>query len=190
MFERFTTQARSVAVRAQHEARELGHSAVGSEHVLLALLGERPSAGARVLDGFGLDLEEVRRLVAHRSRHGEAALGDEEAEALRTVGIDLDEIRHAAEEAFGPGALEAGMRPRGHLPFSRGAKTVLELSLREALLLGHAYVGTEHVLLGLMREGHGTGARILQDLGIAPGRVREAVSVEVERGGDRPGRTA
>ena len=190
MFERFTAQARSVAVRAQHEARELGHTAIGTEHVLLALLAERPSAGARVLDALGIDPEEVRRLAARRSRHGGAGLDDEDAEALRIVGIDLDEIRQATEEVFGPGALGSRRKARGHLPFSRRAKAVLELALREALRLDHPYIGTEHVLLGLVREGHGTGAAILGELGVTPERVREEVLVEIERGGDRPERTA
>lgn len=190
MFERFTAQARSVAVRGQQEARGLGHSAIGTEHVLLGLLAERPSAGARVLDGFGLDLDEVRRIVARGSHHGRNTFGDEDVEALRTVGIDLDEIRHAAEEAFGPGALEGRPNAPGHLPFTPRAKAVLELALREALRLGHRHIGTEHILLGLVREGHGTGPKILQEHGLELGRVREAVLAEIERGGDRPGRTA
>ena len=79
------------------------------------------------------------------------------AKALTAVGLDVDMVRAELDARVGRGA----STPKGHIPFTPRAKTVLELSLREALKLGHNYIGTEHVLLGLIREGQGVGAQIL-----------------------------
>lgn len=190
MFERFTTQARSAVVQAQDEARRLGSANVGTEHVLLGILGDPTCAGARVLTGLGLELEPLRDDVARADRADRApAAGDEEA--LRTLGIDLDQVRRAAEETFGPGALE---RPRvgrrGHIPFTPRSKRALEAALREALRLGHRYIGTEHLLLGLVRVGGSIATRIVRGRGVTVEQVRDAVAQEVAQGGDRPGRTA
>lgn len=195
MFERFTSQARSVAVRAQSEARELGHHHVGTQHVLLGLLGEAESAGGRVLHELGVRRGDVRAEVERTFVREPTGFSDEDADALQSLGIDLDEIRRTMEEAFGPGALERGLRRRpgrgrGHIPFTPGAKKALELSLREALHLGHSYIGTEHVLLGLVRDEARSAARMLLTRGIDRKRVREAVLREVAAGGDSPGRTA
>jgi ATP-dependent Clp protease ATP-binding subunit ClpC len=93
------------------------------------------------------------------------------AKALETVGISLEAIRDQVEETIGQGQAA----PTGHIPFTPRAKKVLELSLREALQLGHNYVGTEHILLGLIREGEGVAAQVLRTLGADLNRVREAV---------------
>ena len=113
MFERFTTQARAVVIDAQHEARELGHRRVGTQHVLLAMARAPDSAGGRVLATLGL--EPVELFEAVTSSVGEEGTGfsDEDAHALRSVGIDLDEVRRTVEEAFGPGALDDEVAPSG-----------------------------------------------------------------------------
>jgi ATP-dependent Clp protease ATP-binding subunit ClpA len=125
MFERFTNKARHVVVLAQEEARKLGHNYIGTEHVLLGLLGETDGYAFRALEGFGMSL----------------AGGREEVKAI-----------------VGPGSTP----PSGHIPFTPRAKKTLELALREALQLHHNYIGTEHILLGVIREGEGVGAQVLR----------------------------
>ena len=126
MFERFTNRARHVVVLSQEEARLLSHNYIGTEHILLGLLGEPESIGGQVLAGFGLTLDGVRGEVVEKIGRGKSA-------------------------------------PSGHIPFTPRAKKTLELSLREALSIKHNYIGTEHILLGLMREGEGVAAQILRD---------------------------
>ena len=125
MFERFTNTARHVVVLAQEEARRLNHNYIGTEHVLLGLLGEREGIALRVLESFGMSLDGARQ------------------EVTDLVGAG----KHA---------------PKGHIPFTPRAKKTLELSLREALRLHHGYIGTEHILLGLIREGDGVAAQIMK----------------------------
>jgi ATP-dependent Clp protease ATP-binding subunit ClpA len=125
MFERFTNRARHVVVLAQEEARLLHHNYIGTEHILLGLLGEPESVGGTVLAGFG---------------------------------ITRDIARVEVEDAVGLGKKQMS----GHIPFTPRAKKVLELSLREALQIRHNYIGTEHILLGLIREGDGVAAQILR----------------------------
>ncbi len=172
MFERFTDRARKVTVDAQALARRLGHRHIGTEHLLLALL-EGDGVAAQVLAGLGITPAAVEREVL--AEVGRGPLGSRDAEALGAIGIDLDEVRRRIEASFGPGALQwhpdphwRGDRPRpgGHIPFSPRAKKVLELSLREALALKHKHIGTEHILLGLIREGEGLAAMVLTGAGL------------------------
>src|ERR1700716_2143012 len=93
------------------------------------------------------------------------------AKALESLGISLEGVRQQVEEIIGQGQ----QAPTGHIPFTPRAKKVLELSLREALQLGHNYIGTEHILLGLIREGEGVAAQVLQKLGADLNRVRQQV---------------
>jgi len=93
------------------------------------------------------------------------------AEALKALGISLGPVRQQVEEIIGRGQ-EA---PQGHIPFTPRAKKVLELSLRESRQLGHDYIGTEHILLGLIREGDGVAAQVLVRLGADQNRVRQQV---------------
>ena len=93
------------------------------------------------------------------------------AKALESLGISLEAVRHQVEEIIGRGK-EA---PSGHIPFTPRAKKVLELSLRESLQLGHDYIGTEHILLGLLREGEGVAAQVLVRLGADLNRVRQQI---------------
>ncbi len=93
------------------------------------------------------------------------------AKALDALGISLDTVRQQVEEIIGQGQ----QAPSGHIPFTPRAKKVLELSLREAQQLGHNYIGTEHILLGLIREGDGVAAQVLVKLGADLNRVREQV---------------
>ena len=143
MFERFTNRARHVVVLSQEEARLLNHNYIGTEHILLGLLGEPESIGGQVLASFGLTLDGVREEVVGKIGRGKKQLS-------------------------------------GHIPFTPRAKKTLELSLREALAIKHNYIGTEHILLGLIREGDGVAAQILRehaDLAQIRAAVLEAVSV-------------
>jgi ATP-dependent Clp protease ATP-binding subunit ClpA len=198
MFERFTEPARTVVRDAAEEARALRHRFIGTEHLLLALLAVDTGVARSVLwdAGLGHDrvVEEVERLVGR----GQDPLGEADAEALRAIGIDLEAVRAAIEESFGPDALQPpeppapaswllGRRrkpaPRptgGRVPFSARAKKVLELSLREALRLGHDHIGTEHLLLGIIREGDGVAAKILVDTGISLDELRSRVMAALE----------
>jgi ATP-dependent Clp protease ATP-binding subunit ClpA len=170
MFERFTDRARQVLVRARDESRELGHNFIGTEHLLLGLVAGEGVA-ARVLAARGVSADGVRaRVVAIvGTAPGGAAVDD--AVALASIGIDLDEVTAAVEETFGEGALDraAGGRrskrtmPWSGPPFAPRVKKVLELSLREALAMKHGYIGTEHLLLAILREGQGVAAQILAE---------------------------
>src|ERR1700737_1973779 len=93
------------------------------------------------------------------------------AKSLESLGISLEGVRSQVEEIIGQGQ----QAPSGHIPFTPRAKKVLELSLREALQLGHNYIGTEHMLLGLVREGEGVAAQVLVNLGADLSRVRQQV---------------
>ncbi|MGY1593134.1 Clp protease N-terminal domain-containing protein [Geodermatophilus sp. SYSU D00708] len=164
MFERFTTDARETVVRAQHEARELRHGTIGTEHLLLALFDLPWTPTAQVLGRHGLTREQVVAAVT-------ALVGrdDLDADALRAVGIDLDAVRDRVEATFGPGALDerpGGRAKGGHIPFSPRAKKVLELSLREAVAQRSRTIREGHIALGLLCEGQGLAVKVLHDRGV------------------------
>jgi ATP-dependent Clp protease ATP-binding subunit ClpC len=126
---------------------------------------------ARALDHNYIGTEHVLLALA---REGEGVA----ARALEAMDIRLDALREQVEEIVGRGK-EA---PSGHIPFTPRAKKVLELSLRESLQLGHDYIGTEHILLGLLREGEGVAVQVLVRLGADLNRVRQQV-IQVLGGG-------
>ena len=136
MFERFTAYARRAVVMAQEEAREMNHNYIGTEHILLALL-RRPDGLPNQVDGGASGI-------------------------LGEFGMTLEGVRQEVLDKVGAGA---GKRVSGHIPFTPRAKKVLELSLREALQLHHNYIGTEHILLGLIREDKGVAAQIMREHG-------------------------
>ena len=138
MFERFTEKAIKVIMLAQEEARRLGHNFVGTEQILLGLIGEGTGVAAKV---------------------------------LKSLGVNLKDSRIEVEKIIGRGSGFVAVE----IPFTPRAKRVLELSLEEARQLGHNYIGTEHLLLGLIREGEGVAARVLENLGIDLSKVRTQV---------------
>jgi ATP-dependent Clp protease ATP-binding subunit ClpA len=177
MFERFTDDAREAVVAAQHEAASLRHGWIGTEHLLLGIL-TTGGGGARLLAGFEIDAAAVRGDVVRMIGTGEDPI---DPEALATLGIDLDAVRERVEKAFGPGALSRrGRCRRGgvdmQLPFCRRAKKALELTLREAISLGDSNLRTEHLVLGLLREGDGVAARVLAERGVTLAAAREKVA--------------
>jgi len=107
------------------------------------------------------------------------------AKALESLGISLDVVRQRVEEIIGQGQPPT---PSGHIPFTPRAKKALERSLRESLRLGHGYIGTEHILLGLIREGDGVAAQVLVKLGADLDRVSQQVIQLVNGQPPQPGR--
>lgn len=176
MFERFTDRARTTVVLAQQHARERGDETIGTEHLLRALVAAPDGRAALVLEAFSVRPADV---LADLDRPRPPA----DAEALAALGIDLDEVRRRAEEAFGEGALDRAPRPRrrrwGHIPFAKDAKKALELSLREALRMRHGALGTEHLLLGLLHDG--AACDVLAGRGVRLDAARVVVA-EVVRG--------
>jgi ATP-dependent Clp protease ATP-binding subunit ClpC len=138
MFERFTEKAIKVIMLAQEEARRLGHNFVGTEQILLGLIGEGTGIGPKV---------------------------------LKSMGVNLKDARVEVEKIIGRGSGFVAVE----IPFTPRAKRVLELSLEEARQLSHNYIGTEHLILGLIREGEGVAARVLENLGVDLAKVRSQV---------------
>jgi len=138
MFERFTDTAIKVINLAQEEARRLGHNFLGTEQILLGLIGEGSGVAAKVLQSLGVTLKEAR-----------------------------EEIEKIIGRGSGFVAVE--------IPFTPRSKRVLELSLEESRTLGRDYIGTEHLLLGLIRDGEGVAARVLLNLGVDSTEVRTKV---------------
>jgi ATP-dependent Clp protease ATP-binding subunit ClpC len=124
---------------------------------------------ARMLDHSYIGTEHILLGLIHEGR-GVAA------RALEALGVSLDQVRGEVEEIIGRGDSPQS----GQIPFTPRAKKVLELSLREALQLGHSYIGTEHVLLGLIAEGEGVGAQVLVRQGATSERVRREVAALIE----------
>ncbi len=194
MFERFTDKARRVVVLAGAKATERGDRVrpVYMLHALTAADG----VAARALAGLGVDTASVERgldRIAPLAGPLGAGPSSEDAEALAAIGIDLDEIRRKVEDSFGPDAVArvpAGPngnpgRP-GRMSLTRESKQSLGLAVKEARALRHSYIGTEHLLLGLLGaaernpRGDFTPAT-LRELGIDPGRARQQVLDELGR---------
>nr|YP_009390051.1 Clp protease ATP binding subunit [Sheathia arcuata]ART65417.1 Clp protease ATP binding subunit [Sheathia arcuata] len=138
MFERFTEKAIKVIMLAQEEARRLGHNFVGTEQILLGLIGEGTGIAAQV---------------------------------LKSMNVNLKDARIEVEKIIGRGSGFVAVE----IPFTPRAKRVLELSLEEARQLGHNYIGTEHLLMGLVREGEGVAARVLENLAVEVSSIRAEV---------------
>ena len=150
MFEHFTSEAIRVIMLAQEEARRLGHNFVGTEQILLGLMGEGTGVAAKVLTELGVTLKDARREV---------------------------------EKIIGRGT---GFVPP-EIPFTPKVKSLFEQSFKEARSLGHNYINTEHLLLGLTEAGEGVAAKVLQNLGVELQSVRSAV---IRRLGDDASVTA
>ena len=134
-FEKFSERARRVLTLAQNEAQRFNHNYIGTEHILLGLVGETEGVVARVLKNLGIDLEKVRAAVEFIIGRGEK-----------------------------PVTGEIGLTPR--------AKKVIELAVDEARRANHSYIGTEHLLAGLLREGEGVASGVLESLGVTLEKVR------------------
>lgn len=162
MFDIFTGPAKRVVVRAQDEAVSLGHDFIGTGHLLLGLAEVPGGLAAHVLTASGVTAAAARArivsLLGDRELAGRSA--QDVRDALATLGIDVAKIQQRADETFGSGRF---VFPRP--PFTAGGKKILEGALGESRALGHDYVGTEHVLLGLLARSEGVAVEILAELG-------------------------
>jgi len=197
MFERFTDKARGVVIAAKNKAQDHGDDQIRPAHMLYGL-AVSDGVAARALAALGVDAEAIERELGRAGTAGGApggaAQADEgdDAEALAAIGIDLDEIKRRIEENFGAGALgRVPLTPKGplnwtggRLPLNEQAKLSLAMSIREARALHHNYIGTEHLLLGLLRTAerrpHGEfAAATLPGLGLDPATAYDRVRTEV-----------
>ena len=162
MFEIFTEAAKRSLVLGQDEAITLGHDFIGTEHLLLGLLGVPDGLAGQVLAASGVTADRTRSeavgMLAAAGVTGASSRGP--VDALAAIGIDVEEIRQRADATFGPGEFQFP-RPA----YTSEAKKAIEQSVSEAQSLGHDYVGTEHMLLGLLAAGEGIGVRILTAVG-------------------------
>lgn len=136
---------------------------IGTDHVLIGLAGDGTDPAARALRSAGASAAGLR--VAARRR----SVDDLDANALALLGIDLDQVRQAAEERFGRGALDAsptGHAPKGHIPFSTSAKQALASAVSHATALRTGSISSGHLLLGLLTETDGAAASLLRTCGI------------------------
>jgi ATP-dependent Clp protease ATP-binding subunit ClpA len=169
VFERFTDEARQVVVRAQDEARHLRADQIEPVHLLLAIAGG-DGRGAATLRAAGIEHQRLHDVVASSS--------DElDAEALAAFGVHLDQVRAAAEAAFGPGALDAP-GTSGHLRFADGSKRSLEQALRHVLARRgparrNRTIDSGCVLVGVLAVEDPLVTRVLQQLGTDPAALRE-----------------
>jgi ATP-dependent Clp protease ATP-binding subunit ClpA len=177
MFERFTRAARETVEGAVTAAREATAGEVRPEHLLAALLDHEDCLAARVLAGLGAPPAEVRRVLDGLRMRYVDGLDADDAEALQAIGIDLDEVVRRIDRNLGV------PRSRRRPPFSRASKKVLALALREAISLGHNYIGTEHLLLGLARQEDRVVADTLGSFGIERVTLRSTVADAVRRAG-------
>ena len=185
MFERFTNEARTAVTLSQDEARALRDQQIGTEHILIGLAGSGNDPAAVALREAGVTAENIR------SELRRAATDDLDPSALASLGINLDEVRRAAELRFGVGALDPGPnrpQPKGHISLSPGAKKSLEFAVREAArqrgsAIGRAgsFISSGHVLIGVIDEGKGGAVGVLRDLHIDLVALRAAVLTQLEQ---------
>ena len=164
-FRSFTERAKQVMVLAENEAQRLEHNYIGTEHMLLGLVGEGEGVAAQVLGSFGLELDKIRGEIVSVLKHGQRksipVLGK-----IKTVMMQ-GEIVLTGREAVLTGR----------------AKKVLELAVDEARSLGHKYIGTEHLLLGILKEGEGLAVGVMENLGVDLEKVRNETIHLLKRAG-------
>jgi ATP-dependent Clp protease ATP-binding subunit ClpA len=159
MFEGFTRPARVAVVLAQEEAGELRTREIAPQHLLLGVLQAAGNDLSTVLSGYGLTADVARARLIETSPTTDDSF-DEDAEALRALGIDLRAVRDSVARTFGPDVFDNALprsgrrrRRRGHILFTRAAKECLELAVREALAHKDNEIACAHLMLGMMRSG-------------------------------------
>ena len=193
MFERFTDKARGAVFAARAKAAERGDGQIRPVYLLYGLI-TMDGVAARALAGLGIDAAAVDRQIGRTAPMGNPLDSDDtdgDAEALASIGIDLDEIKRKIEENFGPGTLQrlppaqrGPLNATGRITVTRESKQALSLALKEARALHHNYLGTEHLLLGLLtlaeNNPRGEFSRAtLGDLGLDTATARERVLAEL-----------
>ena len=157
MFTRFNDRSRACVEAAFDEARKLGHDSLGDEDLLLGILRADEGIAAEALSSLGVTLESARD-------ESEEMLSD----ALSSIGISLEEVRRKAGDAF-----EMRIPEGRRIPFSPRAKKALVEARREMRRMGDNYLGTEHVLFGILGNPDGMGVRVLAGIGISPEVLEE-----------------
>lgn len=176
--QRFTRRARAAVVAAVEEADRSGDDLVAPSHLLLAVVADTEGLAARVLGDVGVEVGRLRSEVERRRAAGSVGLGEEDAEALASIGIDLDAVLRRLD---GPALAPRRRRWRGR--FEARSRTVLELSLREAIALRHHHIGTEHLLLGVVRSGDPVVVDALRACGASYDGIRDGVRQALRRAG-------
>jgi ATP-dependent Clp protease ATP-binding subunit ClpC len=157
MFNRFNDRSRACVEAAFDEARKLGHDSLGDEDLLLGILRADEGIAAEALSSLGVTLEGARE-------ESEEMLSD----SLSSIGISLEEVRREAGDAF-----EMRIPEGRRIPFSPRAKKALVEARREMRRMGDNYLGTEHVLLGILHNEDGAAVRMLARMGVAPETLEE-----------------
>lgn len=174
MLRRFTSTARTVVTRAVEEASLMGQPKVGTEHLLLALTAIDTGPARRILAEFGVNEPRVRGVVVGRGPAAAGVFSDEDAKALASVGIDLEEVLARIKDQLG----DQPKPPSGRAwrtTMTPHAKKALQLSLREAIWLKDGSIGSEHILLGILRAGDGLACSVLDEIGVSRDELRRAV---------------
>ncbi|AYJ51019.1 Clp protease N-terminal domain-containing protein [Rhodococcus sp. P1Y] len=179
MFEKFTADAREAVVAAQQEAHALGATRIRTVHVFLGVIVHAGPGLRSALEDEGYTAASVRSTVTDA-----VALGEKDAEALGSIGIDLGAVRASLEATFGEGALDRPApekrgwlnRKTGHIPFDAGAKKALELSLREAIARKDSEIRCEHLLLGLIRGADASFTAVVDEPSTLRARIESLVS--------------
>ncbi|HEY7011546.1 MAG TPA: Clp protease N-terminal domain-containing protein [Streptosporangiaceae bacterium] len=175
MFERFHADARQAVVAARREAALMGQREIGCSHLLLGILSEPDGPGALALSAAGLELAGLRARIAAAIVPPAEPL---DADALASLGIDLDAVRRATEASFGQGALERAATPRrefGSMRLTRPAKKSLECALRAAAKMHSGHISSGHLLLGLIDQEDNGAVATLTAAGVDTGALRADV---------------
>jgi len=185
MFERFDEDARGAVVRARSEATRTSQAEIGTEQLLVGLAaGTGLAAGA--LEAAGAGVAQLRKLIP--AGGGPAGLAPLDAEALASIGIDLDTVSRATDAAFGPGSLtrtrakRRARRRKGSSPgMAEPAKAALALARHAALRLGHDHISSGHVLLGVLDQPASPAVSVLRAAGVDVSALRAQVTRELIR---------
>lgn len=185
MFEKFQKSAKVAVMLSQEEAREMDDTRIGAEHVLVGVLDSAGAPLSELMGGYGLTADGVRDRL--RAGSEQPPMDEEDAEALRAIGIDLSQVRESVSKVFGPQAFDKafeksgrrkarvrGWRPFGMIPFNSSAKKCLELALREAIAHKDNWIGCEHMVLGILRGGDPVALAVITER-VSADELRHAV---------------
>lgn len=185
MFEKFQKSAKVAVMLSQEEAREMDDTRIGAEHVLVGVLDSAGAPLSELMGGYGLTADGVRDRL--RAGSEQPPMDDEDAEALRAIGIDLSQVRESVSKVFGPQAFDKafeksgrrkarvrGWHPFGMIPFNSSAKKCLELALREAIAHKDNWIGCEHMVLGILRGGDPVALAVITER-VSADELRQAV---------------
>jgi len=182
VFERLGKSAKAAMISAQMEAATLGREEAGDEHLLLGCLAASGSKAASLLRSRGITRQRLVEILEGLDHMDGAGLDDDDARALSSLGIDLEEVIRSAEEVFGPGAMDRaeGLRRRGPRPRVAGlgpaARRAISQSVMEAIVLGDRRVEVEHLLVALLHDPTGRCAAVASAVGLDYDSVREQLN--------------